>query len=134
MKLLRALVYSLYLLPAAVLAFGPSVHPDEAKHIVNSAVTLPKSGLYKNTKKTNNNNEVVVMNTPNKVQLKEVSTLRKKWGVDNDHPNEYWFDDRIHTLGNHGFWGAVHAAAAPLSTKIIDVAAYNGRDVRKMVR
>lgn len=40
----------------------------------------------------------------------------------------------IHTLGNVGFWGAVHAALAPLSTKLIDVLAYGGKDVRQMVR
>jgi hypothetical protein len=59
---------------------------------------------------------------------------RKKWGVDKDHPDEYWFDHRIHTLGNHGFMGALHAAVAPLSTLIIDHAAYNGIDVRQKVR
>ena len=32
-----------------------------------------------------------------------------------------------------GFGGAVHAAVAPLSTRIIDEAAYEGVDVRKMV-
>jgi hypothetical protein len=60
--------------------------------------------------------------------------IRPKWGVDNTCPGEYWFDDRIHTLGNHGFWGAFHAAVAPISTKIIDMAAYNGIDIRKQVR
>jgi hypothetical protein len=59
---------------------------------------------------------------------------RPKWGMDNTFPEEYWFDDRIHTLGNHGFWGAVHAAMAPISTKIIDMAAYDGIDIRKQVK
>lgn len=58
---------------------------------------------------------------------------RNKWGVDNQYANEYWFDKRIHTLGNHGFWGAVHAAMAPISTKVIDMAAYDGIDIRKEV-
>lgn len=40
----------------------------------------------------------------------------------------------IHTLGNVGFSGALHAALAPLSTKMIDLIAYEGRDVRQMVR
>jgi hypothetical protein len=67
----------------------------------------------------------------------EAATLphhRNKWGVDNQYANEYWFDKRIHTLGNHGFWGAVHAALAPISTKVIDMAAYDGIDIRKEVR
>lgn len=59
---------------------------------------------------------------------------RKRWGVDNTHEEEYWFDRRIHTLGNNGFTGAVHAAIAPLSTKLIDILAYEGVDIRKKVR
>lgn len=59
-----------------------------------------------------------------------VKAHRSKWGVDNSHPGEYWFDDRIHVLGNRGFLGAFHAAIAPLSTKLIDDAAYGGVDVR----
>ena len=59
---------------------------------------------------------------------------RQKWGVDNTHPEEYWFDERIHTLGNVGFWGALHAALAPMSTKLIDVLAYDGVDIRQKVR
>ena len=58
----------------------------------------------------------------------------KKWGVDNtDECFEYWYDSRIHTLGNIGFLGAVHAALAPLSTKIIDNVAYEGQNVRGLV-
>jgi hypothetical protein len=34
-------------------------------------------------------------------------TKYKKWGVDNTNEDEYWFDSRIHTLGNCGFMGAV---------------------------
>ena len=61
------------------------------------------------------------------------ATQHKPWGVDKDHANEYWLDQRIHTLGNVGWRGALHAAMAPLSTKIIDVAAYQGMDIRKEV-
>ena len=63
-----------------------------------------------------------------------VPLQRNKWGVDHKYANEYWFDKRIHTLGNHGFWGAVHAAMAPISTKVIDMAAYDGIDIRREVR
>ena len=38
---------------------------------------------------------------------------------------------QIHVFGNTGILGALHAALAPLSTKIIDDAAYHGEDVRK---
>lgn len=39
----------------------------------------------------------------------------------------------IHTFGNMGFGGAFHAAMAPLATKLIDLKAYDGVDVRKKV-
>ncbi|KAL3910979.1 MAG: hypothetical protein SGARI_001866 [Bacillariaceae sp.] len=64
------------------------------------------------------------------------ATERKQWGVDNDEDAsdvEYWFDSRIHTFGNTGFLGALHAAMAPLSTKVIDMVAYAGHDVRAEV-
>jgi hypothetical protein len=63
------------------------------------------------------------------------ATERKQWGIDNDVEDygEYWFDSRIHTFGNTGFLGALHAAMAPLSTKVIDIVAYDGKDVRSMV-
>mmetsp|Transcript_25277 Transcript_25277/g.72786 ORF Transcript_25277/g.72786 Transcript_25277/m.72786 type:complete len:325 (-) Transcript_25277:300-1274(-) len=61
------------------------------------------------------------------------ATERKRWGLDNTNENEYWYNPTIHTLGNIGFWGAVHAALAPLSTKMIDVLAYEGQDVRQLV-
>jgi hypothetical protein len=57
---------------------------------------------------------------------------RKKWGVDVE--DEYWFDSRIHKFGNTGFWGAIHAAISPIATKIIDIKAYDGVDIRKKVR
>ena len=40
---------------------------------------------------------------------------------------------QIHVFGNTGFLGAFHAAVAPLSTKLIDDAAYHGQDVRKIL-
>jgi ubiquinone/menaquinone biosynthesis C-methylase UbiE len=46
---------------------------------------------------------------------------------------EYWSRPDIHTFGNMGLGGAVHAAMAPLATKIIDVKAYGGVDVRKNI-
>jgi hypothetical protein len=61
------------------------------------------------------------------------AVAHKKWGVDATHEAEYWFDTRIHTLGNVGFMGALHAASAALATKVIDVNAYNGVDVRQQV-
>ena len=43
----------------------------------------------------------------------------------------YWRDPRIHNLGNVGFPGGfLHALLAPVATRIIDEAAYGGRNVR----
>lgn len=65
------------------------------------------------------------------------AVTRKRWaGIDlaNDHgDHEYWYNPSIHTFGNIGVLGALHAALAPIATKIIDVAAYDGQDVRSMV-
>jgi hypothetical protein len=61
------------------------------------------------------------------------AVANKKWGVDDTHEDEYWFDARIHTLGNVGITGGLHAASAALATKVIDESAYNGVDVRQQV-
>jgi len=61
------------------------------------------------------------------------SSSHRRWGVDKNCPSEYWFDTRIHTLGNQGFMGAFHAASAALCTKVIDIFAYDGIDVRREV-
>ena len=45
----------------------------------------------------------------------------------------YYYDRRIHNLGNAGFQGRIHAEAAYVSTKIIDRIRYNGRDIRKEI-
>lgn len=46
---------------------------------------------------------------------------------------EYWSRPDIHTFGNMGLGGAIHAAMAPFATFMIDVKAYGGVDVRKMI-
>ena len=42
----------------------------------------------------------------------------------------YYYDPRIHNLGNIGVKGKIHAEAALISTKIIDVVCYNGLNIR----
>lgn len=44
----------------------------------------------------------------------------------------YWFDPRIHNLGNAGPGGALHALVAPLATRALD--AHFRQDVRARVR
>jgi len=45
----------------------------------------------------------------------------------------YYFDRRIHNLGNVGALGRVHASVARPATWLIDTLAYDGRDVRREV-
>jgi len=45
-------------------------------------------------------------------------------------PKLYPYDPRIHSLGNIGFKGKIHAKLAPYFTKAIDIIAYGGVDVR----
>jgi hypothetical protein len=67
------------------------------------------------------------------IQYSMAANQRQQWRTETTYENEYWHDKRIHSLGNIGFGGAVHAALAPLSTKLIDVLAYNGTDIRQLV-
>jgi len=73
--------------------------------------------------------------TPVKTKEKEsrYASSRKKWGIDKVHPDEYWYNNKIHTLGNTGFGGALHALLAPLATKLIDNVAYKGVDIQRKV-
>ena len=66
------------------------------------------------------------------------ASFRKRWEIGisnapNDYVDEYWYNPTIHSFGNIGIFGALHAALAPLSTKIIDMVAYDGEDVRSTV-
>lgn len=45
----------------------------------------------------------------------------------------YPFNPNIHNLGNIGFSGTIHAELAPIFTKIIDIKAYNGINVRQEI-
>ena len=45
----------------------------------------------------------------------------------------YYYDRRIHNLGNIGFQGKIHAEGALLSTRVIDIIRYNGRNIRKEI-
>jgi len=64
----------------------------------------------------------------------DAASIKKRLEADNDlHDGEYWFDKGIHSLGNIGFYGGLHAALAPLITKLIDIRAYHGVDIRLKV-
>lgn len=50
------------------------------------------------------------------------------------YEHEYWCDPRIHTWGNVGLSGLLHAICAPLATYAIDSLSYGGVNVRKQVQ
>lgn len=45
----------------------------------------------------------------------------------------YPFHPKIHNLGNVGLPGTMHAELAPAFTKLIDINAYNGRNIRQEI-
>lgn len=47
--------------------------------------------------------------------------------------NFYKYHPNIHMLGNHGLSGKFHAYIAPIATKLIDITAYDGKNIRKIV-
>ena len=47
--------------------------------------------------------------------------------------NNYPFHPNIHTLGNIGFGGKIHAKITPYFTKLIDYNAYHKRNIRKEI-
>ena len=47
-----------------------------------------------------------------------------------NEPLAYYDDPRVHNFGNNSWFSAI---AAPLATKLIDIAAYNGVDLRSKI-
>lgn len=47
-----------------------------------------------------------------------------------DYDEVYWYNPQIHSLGNVGILGALHAALGALSSHVIDNVAYDGIDMR----
>lgn len=114
-------MFSVMTIPMHSFAYVPSIHPHDKPVItIKPNQFNPVSPVV---------SDEMILSTANDHTMSKIA--KKKWGIDNEYPNEYWFDDRIHTLGNHGFWGAIHAAVAPMATKMIDVSAYHGVDIRQ---
>ena len=79
------------------------------------------------SKNDNNNNE-------NKTNIKNNKKITTTTDVDGGDLEEYWNNRKIHTLGNTGTLGGLHAAMGPISTILIDKLAYNGVNVRTKVK
>lgn len=84
-----------------------------------------KPSLYKSTVDRLQEQLVVVSPSP--------TTKTTTIPLVDDGPADYWFHPKIHTFGNHGPLGALHAGVAPLATKLIDVTAYDGENVRDQI-
>ena len=48
----------------------------------------------------------------------------------NNFRKPYYFDNRIHNMGNIGLGGRLHAELSPFATKMIDNIRYNGNNIR----
>ena len=54
-------------------------------------------------------------------------------GIQINHPEYYKIHPDIHILGNHGISGKIHSEIAPIATKMIDLFAYDGVNIRDKV-
>ncbi len=59
--------------------------------------------------------------------------VANKFIPQNTHVEEWWYNPVIHSFGNIGIGGTIHATVAPFVTKLIDEKAYKGRDVRQEI-
>ena len=66
---------------------------------------------------------------PNEVSRSKDGRYVQLEGISGD-PIPYWDDPRIHNFGNNSW---ISATFAPVATKIIDVAAYDGINLRKKI-
>lgn len=114
-------------------AFRPPENPTGLADI-KSQLVLKKDSKNIITAETM---ELVTKSATAETMARE-GTIRKRWeiGVDKvakDYVDEYWYNPTIHNFGNIGFLGAIHAALAPISTKVIDIVAYDGENIRSIV-
>lgn len=132
----------LLLIPSTTVAFRAPENPTGLKNL-KVPPTIKKSA--KPAAPTTELKNVITPETMEQVSKtigsKTISrelTLKKRWeiGVDNaatDYEDEYWFNPTIHNFGNIGFLGTIHAVLAPVSTKVIDILAYDGENIRDRV-
>mmetsp|Transcript_3370 Transcript_3370/g.8968 ORF Transcript_3370/g.8968 Transcript_3370/m.8968 type:complete len:350 (+) Transcript_3370:1177-2226(+) len=129
------------LLSGAIDAFRPPENPTGTE-VVKTRWTLKKvSDGITNAKDFKSITSETIEKVGKSMAAETVArngVVRKRWkiGIDKvakDDEDEYWYNPTIHNFGNIGFFGAIHAALAPISTKVIDVIAYDGENVRSIV-
>lgn len=109
-------------------ALGYRVGPDGSNDVMRKTV---EKALMQSTAEMNTLNGG--FGDINEVKCPMPPLRNQILGTETPCTCDYWSRPDIHTLGNTGFGGAVHAAIAPFATKLIDVKAYGGSDVRKLV-
>mmetsp|Transcript_5360 Transcript_5360/g.12230 ORF Transcript_5360/g.12230 Transcript_5360/m.12230 type:complete len:368 (-) Transcript_5360:1586-2689(-) len=145
----NTLILSLLLVavPASVDAFRPPENPTGIPGLKKSSLVLKKPPSTKTATppREENNQNVISPKTIERVgkavtadNVARGATIRKRWEIGtarvaSDYEDEYWYNPTIHTFGNIGFLGGIHAALAPISTKIIDMVAYDGEDIRSVI-
>lgn len=125
--MLSKLAVSLILLSNTMDAIGFRVSPDGNPSDMKQAVENAFQTDVKLLPETTDNEE-----SPNE-KYYAPSLKNQILGTEEPCTCDYWSRPDIHTLGNTGLGGAIHAVLAPIATKIIDAKAYGGRDIRKLI-
>lgn len=90
------------------------------------AISRPPSMQHREARVSSETAETGVVE-PTETGTGSVSPAVDEWD------SKYWYHPRIHTWGNIGLGGRLHALCAPLFTHLIDRFSYSGMDVRKHV-
>ena len=130
------------MIPSFSVAFQPPENPTGLAGIKVPTILKNPPATTPTTKDNKNIITTEMMEQVGKAAAAETlardGTSRKRWeigidGVATDYEDEYWYNPTIHNFGNIGFLGTIHAVLAPVSTKVIDVLAYDGENIRSKV-
>jgi hypothetical protein len=134
--------FCLGLVPDITIAFQPPENPTGLAGFKTPLVWKTPLATATTTKDFKNIITTEIMEQVSKAATAENmardGTIRKRWGIGIDnaasrYEDEYWYNPKIHKFGNVGFLGAIHAALAPIATKVIDVISYDGQNIRSVV-
>lgn len=128
--------------PVAIVAFRGTENPTGLKGLETPLVLKEPRVIASEVDEMKN---LITMDTMSEVgkaitadDMARGASARKRieigiFNAPSDYVEEYWYNPTIHTFGNIGIFGGFHAALAPISTKIIDMVAYDGEDIRSTV-
>ena len=110
---------------------GGDINDDgkyDFRYINNNQYNFPKLKKFNNNLNDDLDNDLNNNLNDDSKRDNIVSDSYKK--IDN---NKYYYDNRIHNMGNIGFGGWIHAQFASYATKLIDYIVYDGDDIRSFV-